>query len=74
MHCRSAGRSSTRAKSTAMHPLELLWVFGKPAVSFRGFAQARIDGTGGDTFAIRVAPGIKTELWGDAASLPVAQL
>ncbi len=43
----------------AMHPLELLWVFGKPAREFSGFAQARIDGTGGDTFAIRVAPGIK---------------
>ena len=29
---------------------------------------------GGDTFAIRVAPGVKTELWGDAADLAVAPL
>ena len=58
----------------ATHPLELLWVFGRPAAEFSGFAQARIDGTGGDTFAIRVAPGVKTELWGDAANLPVAPL
>ena len=28
----------------------------------------------GDTPAIRVAPGVKTELWGDAANIPVATL
>ena len=27
----------------AAHPLELLWVFGKPAAALAGFAQARID-------------------------------
>lgn len=56
----------------AARPLELLWVFGKPAAELTGFAQARIDATGGDTFAIRVTPGVKAELWGDAANLPVA--
>lgn len=58
----------------AARPLELLWVFGKPALELAGFVQARIDDAGGGTLAIRVAPGVKTELWGDAANIPVATL
>ena len=57
----------------AARPLELLWVFGKPTVPLEGYAQARID-AGTDGYAIRVAPGVKTELWGDAASLAVGDL
>ena len=56
------------------HPLELLWVFGVPTVELTGFAQAHVEGTGGGAFAIRVAPGIKAELWGDAAKLRVLPL
>ena len=52
----------------------MLWVFGKPAVELAGFVQARIDAIGGGALAIRVAPGVKTELWGDAANIPVATL
>jgi alpha-D-xyloside xylohydrolase len=55
----------------AAHPLELLWVFGKPAMELAGFAQARIDAVGDGLFTIRAAPGVKTELWGDAAGIPV---
>ncbi|MCC7328205.1 MAG: glycoside hydrolase family 31 protein [Burkholderiales bacterium] len=58
----------------AAHPLELLWVFGAPTAELTSFAQARIDGTGGASFAIRAAPGVKAELWGDAAQLPVVPL
>ncbi len=58
----------------AERPLELLWVFGKPAQELAGFAQARIEASGGDAFAIHAAAGVKTELWGDAAGLPVAPL
>ncbi len=58
----------------ASHPLELLWVFGPPAAELTGFAQARIDDTGGGAFSVRVAPGVKAELWGDAAKTPVAPL
>ena len=75
------GHLLEKARETlaALRPLPLqarliLWVFGKPAKELTGFAQVHIDGTGGDTFAVRVAPGVKTELWGDAAGLPVAQL
>ncbi len=55
-------------------PLEMLWVFGKPAVELAGFAQAKVEAAGDGSFAIRVAPGVKTELWGDAAGLPVEAL
>jgi len=58
----------------AARPLELLWVFGKPAMELAGFVQARIDAIDGGALAIRVAPGVKTELWGDAANVPVATL
>ncbi len=58
----------------ATRPLELLWVFGPPTTELTGFAQARIDNIGGDDFAIRAAPGVKTELWGDAAKLSVSPL
>ncbi len=54
-------------------PLELLWVFGRPAQPLAGYAQARID-VDGAAPAIRVAPGVKAELWGDAASLPLQTL
>ena len=57
-----------------VRPLEMLWVFGKPTVPLRDFAQLRIDVTGLDTPAIRVASGVKTELWGDAAGLQVETL
>jgi len=58
----------------AARPLELLWVFGKPTTELAGFVQARIDAAGDGALAIRVAPGMKTELWGDAANVPVATL
>ena len=55
-------------------PLEQLWVFGKPVAPLEGFAQARIapDATG--AAAIHAAPGVKVELFGDAAGLPVHPL
>src|SRR4029079_4285153 len=58
----------------AARPLELLWVFGKPTTELAVFVQARIDAAGDGALAIRVAPGMKTELWGDAANVPVATL
>jgi hypothetical protein len=58
----------------AARPLELLWVFGPPAIALEGHAQARIERMHGDAYAVRVAPGVKTELWGDAASLAVGDL
>ena len=58
----------------AARPLELLWVFGKPTAPLTGFAQARIDFGGDDVYTVRVAHGVRTEVWGDAASVHVAPL
>jgi alpha-D-xyloside xylohydrolase len=58
----------------AANPLELLWVFGKPAVPLAGFAQARIEAGSDGALAIRAAESVKTELWGEAAGLPVGPL
>ncbi len=43
------------------HPLELLWVFGKPAQGMTEFAQVKIvDGV------VHAAPSVKVEFFGDA--------
>jgi alpha-D-xyloside xylohydrolase len=56
-----------------VHPLELLWVFGTPAAPLAGFAQARIE-RAPDGFAVRVAPGLKAEVWGDATQVQLQPL
>ncbi len=58
----------------ATHPVELLWLFGKPAAPLTDFAQLHIDAAGGDTFNVRVMPGLKTEVWGDATNVAVGSL
>ena len=68
----------------AANPLEMLWVFGRPTVGLDGLTQVRIDrdpaeavageDAGAGRFTIHTAPGIKTELWGDAAAMTVAEL
>jgi alpha-D-xyloside xylohydrolase len=57
----------------AQRPIDMLWVFGKPASALE-LAQVRIAAQGDGTHAIRVAPGVKVELWGDAAGHPVSAL
>jgi len=58
----------------ALRPLELLWVFGPPTAALTGFAQARVDTVDGKAFAVHAAPGVKVELWGGAAGLPVVPI
>ncbi|HTP98109.1 MAG TPA: TIM-barrel domain-containing protein [Casimicrobiaceae bacterium] len=57
----------------AANPIELLWVFGTPAAAL-AHPQVRIEPAEGGHFAIRVAPGVTPELWGDAAGLAVGAL
>lgn len=52
----------------AEHPIELLWIFGPPTMSLRGFAQLRIDAQG-----VHVAPGVTAQVWGDVP-VPIANL
>ncbi len=58
----------------AERPVELLWLFGKPAATLDRFAQVRIEAASDASFSVRVASGVRTEGWGDAASLGVGPL
>jgi alpha-D-xyloside xylohydrolase len=55
----------------AAAPLEALWVFGKPETTLDGFAQAAIAADGGGSFAVRAAPEIAVEIFGDAAAVKI---
>jgi len=57
----------------AASPIELLWVFGKPAAAL-AHPQVRIEPAEGGHFAIRVAPGVTPELWGDAEGIDIGAL
>ena len=46
-------------------------MFGPPAAELAGFAQARVDAVGGGAFSVRVAPGVRTEVWGDPTKVSV---
>ena len=72
--CRSAAPCSTPAKSTRDKPLELLWVFGKPAQPRRRLSRRRAstsDRNGACT--VRAALDVDVEVFGDApASIDAA--
>lgn len=55
----------------ATTPLELAWIFGKPALPLPGFAQVAVSANGDDSFAVRVAPGVRAEIFGDPAGVDV---
>ena len=58
----------------ADNPVELVWLFGKPAAPLAGFSQVRIDAADEKTFSVRTAPDVKTEAWGDAAGIEISEL
>ena len=55
-------------------PLEQLWVFGRPARSLEGFAQAKIVKDSDGAYSIRATADVKVELFGDASGIDVAIL
>jgi alpha-D-xyloside xylohydrolase len=55
-------------------PIELLWLFGKPAVGLWGFSQVRIDTADDGGFSVRASPEVKTEPWGNAAGIAIGEL
>jgi alpha-D-xyloside xylohydrolase len=57
----------------ARRPLEALWVLGRPLSSLTGFAQASIVVDPAGATAIEADADVAIELFGDAASLPVAR-
>ncbi len=52
-------------------PLEQLWVFGSPARPLTGFSQATVDARPDGGFAVRAAPEVKVEIFGDAPGIDV---
>jgi alpha-D-xyloside xylohydrolase len=55
----------------AVSPLEALWIFGKPGAPLDGFTQAKIAADGGESFAVRAAPEVAVEIFGDAADVKI---
>jgi alpha-D-xyloside xylohydrolase len=51
------------------NPLDALYVFGKPAHALDGFAQASVQP--GDPGVVEAAPGVKVDVFGDAAGVSV---
>ncbi len=66
--CRSAAPSSIPARSSQNNPLELLWVFGKPAQPLDGYRQLRIDLDRNGTCIVRAALNVDVQIFGDAPS------
>jgi alpha-D-xyloside xylohydrolase len=60
----------TRALDAA-HPIDQLWVFGKPTEPFAS-GQASIETRAGEAPAIRVVPEVQVQFFGDA--LPLGSL
>jgi len=56
------------------HPLERLWLFGKPAHALEGFTQVQIVPGADGAHAVHAAAGVNVEGFGDAATLPVHPL
>jgi alpha-D-xyloside xylohydrolase len=56
----------------ATRPVEMLWLFGKPTTPL-AFDQVRIEAAT-EGFAVRVASGVKTEIWGDGTDVVVGPL
>jgi alpha-D-xyloside xylohydrolase len=56
------------------NPLELLWLFGKPAHPLAGYRQLRFDEDRHGGFVIRAALNVDVQVFGDAAGVNVLPL
>ncbi len=52
------------------HPLNALWLFGKPAHALDGFAQARV-ALAPDGATVTAASGVDVEVFGDATGIRI---
>jgi alpha-D-xyloside xylohydrolase len=55
----------------ALAPLQELWVFGSPTTPLEGFTQATITADREGSFAVRAAPDVAVEIFGDAAGVKI---
>lgn len=58
----------------AAAPLELAWIFGKPAVPLGGFSQIAVQTTADNGHALHAVPSLRTEIFGDPAGIAVLPL
>ena len=55
-------------------PLEWLWVFGAATQPLDGYAQVRIEGDEAGELAVRAAPGVDVQVFGDPSAVTVQPL
>jgi alpha-D-xyloside xylohydrolase len=59
---------------SADHPLEALWIFGRPATPLEGFRQVRIEADRAGKFVVRAMLNVDTQVFGDPAAVNVLPL
>jgi alpha-D-xyloside xylohydrolase len=57
----------------AAAPLEALWIFGKPAATVTGFAQASIASSDDGSFVVQASPEINVEIFGDGNDVSIVR-
>jgi hypothetical protein len=56
------------------NPLELLWIFGRPAQSVEGYGQLQIDVDRNGACKVRAALNVDVQVFGDPSSVDVLPL
>lgn len=59
---------------SADHPLEALWIFGRPATPLEGFRQVKIEADRTGKFIVRAMLNVDTQVFGDPAAVNVLPL
>jgi alpha-D-xyloside xylohydrolase len=58
----------------ADHPLEMLWIFGKPAHALDGYRQVKVEEDRGGAFTVRAMLNVDAQVFGDASAVNVLPL
>ena len=58
----------------AEHPLEMLWIFGRPAHALDGYRQVKIEEDRNGGYTVRAMLNVDAQVFGDAASVNVLPL
>ena len=59
---------------SADHPLEALWIFGRPATPLEGFRQVKIEADRNGKLIVRAMLNVDTQVFGDPAAVNVLPL
>ena len=58
----------------AEHPLEMVWIFGRPAQALDGFRQVKVEEDRGGMFTVRAMLNVDAQVFGDASAVNVLPL